>query len=162
MLMKQGTMVAWRDRWGLEIMHTLDRARDEGHDRPIPLILVSRIFTVPSGAVRRREWWLVIERRLMLVEEAMICSGHIQHHLIPLFVHLAELQLDVLHGSVHLRSPLLELDTRVLDGYKMFLLGTVELVKVLLPLEIRSSDFFSTSSRRNLDKESIMHLHRWS
>lgn len=78
----------------------------------------------------------------MLVEEAMICSGHIQHHLIPLFVHLAELQLDVLHGSVHLRSPLLELDTRVLHGYKTLLLGTVELVEALQPLEIQSSNFF--------------------
>lgn len=42
-----------------------------------------------------------------LGEDPRFCQGMLEHRSFPMLAELADLQLDVLHGGLHLRSPLL-------------------------------------------------------
>ena len=107
-------------------MHTLDRGRDVGRYRPKTLIPVVQIIAVPSGAVSLQDRRVVFQRRRRLAEEAWFGARHVSHRLIPLFVHLPQLQLDVVQSAFHLRTPCAQLGARMFECEEALFLGAIE------------------------------------
>ena len=117
----------------MEIERTLDRGMKYGRDGPVSILPVSVVMAVPTGPV---DWfsgrWNAGSRRGGR-DDAVSSRRVLQCGTIEVLVQLLEFQLDVVHGSVDLGTPILHLANSFLQADDARPLRRLQIRELLLP-----------------------------
>jgi hypothetical protein len=119
-------------RWGGRgRSRTLDRAREEDRVRSKTLIPVEVIVAVADLA----DWFGEAEiaaREIRLREKSRLQRRLLEDGSVNLFAELAQFQLQIVHGGIDLRPPLVEIGRRRLQSAQSSFLATISLRELIL------------------------------
>jgi len=125
----------WRWWWrrGVKIERTLDRGMKYGRDGPVSILPVSVVMAVPTGPVGWYSGRWNAGSRGRGRDDAVSSRRVLQCGTIEVLVQLLEFQLDVVHGSVDLGTPILHLANSFLQADDAHSLRRLQIRELLLP-----------------------------